>query len=579
MSNETKHAVIYCRVSTKEQVDEGNSLSTQEKICRDYALKNGYEIAHVFIEQGESAKTTERTELQNLLSYCANRKNGIDAIIAYKIDRISRNTDDYSQIRLLLKRYKVEIKSCTEFFENNPAGRFMENIIANVAQFDNDVRTERSVNGMRDAMREGRYVWKAPLGYTNAKIADKTNIIPTDIAPLITETFQQIAMNKLPVDEIRRGLNTRGLVSKRGKPLCKSYFYNLLKNETYAGWIIKFGERHKGCFKPLVTEEVYQQVQRVLKYRGRRSTQYLNENPNFPLRRFISHPTGYKLTGGWSKGKYKKYAYYCFQKAKLNFSKDLLENHFKDFLDSFSYNEDKIAKLQRFVKENLIDVEEENGKEKSRLEASIKHLKEKQGQLITKNLEGVIGNEMLRHQLEVIDRELLSLNASLLNIPEKNLNFDKLLEFVIEFLRKPSAIWERASFSLKLRLQVFKFPQGVVFDGVNFRTPELCNLFKAKSVFFDPESSMVPLRLQTSNSFDLRKNNQKSSMVPLRFQSSNTPVMPKEEVLALYEKHTTDPATLKIKAFREEMVNLAAIVEAVNKPVEEQPLSFLPNGS
>src|SRR5437016_5313529 len=96
-----KKAVIYCRVSTKEQVEEGNSLITQQRICREYAIKNGYEIAHVFIEQGESAKTAERTELQKLLNFCANRKNHIQAIIAYKIDRISRNTDDYSQIRLL----------------------------------------------------------------------------------------------------------------------------------------------------------------------------------------------------------------------------------------------------------------------------------------------------------------------------------------------------------------------------------------------------------------------------------------------------------------------------------------------
>src|SRR5687767_3800489 len=135
-----KKAVIYCRVSTKEQVEEGNSLVTQEKNCREYAQKNGYEIAALFVEQGESAKTADRTELKRLMSFCANRKNNIQAIIAYKIDRISRNTDDYSQIRILLKRYGVEIKSTSEYFEDTPAGRFMENIIANVAQFDNDVR-------------------------------------------------------------------------------------------------------------------------------------------------------------------------------------------------------------------------------------------------------------------------------------------------------------------------------------------------------------------------------------------------------------------------------------------------------
>ena len=134
--NEKRNAIIYCRVSTKEQVEEGNSLVTQERNCREYAAKNNYHIVQVFIERGESAKTAERTELQNLFKFCALKKNEITAVIAYKIDRISRNTDDYSQIRILLKRYGTEIKSNSEHFEDNPAGRFMENIIANVAQFD-----------------------------------------------------------------------------------------------------------------------------------------------------------------------------------------------------------------------------------------------------------------------------------------------------------------------------------------------------------------------------------------------------------------------------------------------------------
>ena len=151
-------------------MDEGNSLSTQQKICNDYALKHDYEIAETFVEQGESAKTADRTELQKLLAFCADKKNGIKAVIIYKLDRLSRNTDDYSQLRLLLKRYGVEIKSTSEHFENNPVGRFMENTMANIAQFDNDIRSERCAGGMKEAMRDGRYVWMATVGYKNEKI-------------------------------------------------------------------------------------------------------------------------------------------------------------------------------------------------------------------------------------------------------------------------------------------------------------------------------------------------------------------------------------------------------------------------
>ena len=49
-----KNAVIYVRVSSKEQL-EGSSLETQEKICRDYASHNEYDVMKVFVEKGESA--------------------------------------------------------------------------------------------------------------------------------------------------------------------------------------------------------------------------------------------------------------------------------------------------------------------------------------------------------------------------------------------------------------------------------------------------------------------------------------------------------------------------------------------
>jgi site-specific DNA recombinase len=64
----------------------------------------------------------------------------VQAVIIYKLDRLSRNTDDYSSIRMLMRRHNVEIKSVTENFENTPSGRFMENIIATVAQFDRRYR-------------------------------------------------------------------------------------------------------------------------------------------------------------------------------------------------------------------------------------------------------------------------------------------------------------------------------------------------------------------------------------------------------------------------------------------------------
>lgn len=500
MQIEQKRAVIYCRVSTKEQVEEGNSLVTQEKHCREYALKNGFDVTEVFIEQGESAKTAQRTELQRLLSFCSIRNHGIRAVIAYKIDRVSRNTDDYSQIRLLLKRYGVEIKSTSEYFENTPAGRFMENIIANVAQFDNDVRTERCVGGMREAIREGRYVWMAPIGYNNVKIGDKTNIAPSSMAPFMRKAFTEIAKNSVPIEEVRRRLIQEGLRNKKGIPIGKSLFHYLIRNELYAGWITQFGERHKGAFEPLTTDETFAQVQRVLKQRGRRVSEYKLENPDFPLRRFISHPAGGKLTGCWCKGRTKHYAYYRFQQQKMDFKKNLLETAFKKFLDCFELDEDNFSKLRNSAKNWLIQKCSQKIQERQKAEQLAKDLTEKRALLVGKNLQGVISDEILKEQLGLIERSMTDIYPTLQEQePISASKIDGLFRDIEAYLRTPSAAWEKAPFGLKLRLQWFNFPKGLLFDGEKFQTTELCRLYKVKSSFLGTESNIVHHSIKPTN--------------------------------------------------------------------------------
>ena len=92
--NGTLRAVIYCRVSTKEQV-QNMSLSTQERECRLFCEREGFEVDVVFREKGESAKTMKRTVLGELLTYCNENRNDIDHVVVYSVDRFSRDRTDY----------------------------------------------------------------------------------------------------------------------------------------------------------------------------------------------------------------------------------------------------------------------------------------------------------------------------------------------------------------------------------------------------------------------------------------------------------------------------------------------------
>src|ERR1035437_4489683 len=84
------NAVIYIRVSTQEQV-ENLSLDTQESRCQDLCKKKGWNLLEVFREEGQSAKTTQRDELQRMLRFCKNPRNAVGIIVGFDFSRFALN--------------------------------------------------------------------------------------------------------------------------------------------------------------------------------------------------------------------------------------------------------------------------------------------------------------------------------------------------------------------------------------------------------------------------------------------------------------------------------------------------------
>src|SRR3989344_8588935 len=229
-------AIIYVRVSTKEQL-EGSSLEVQERMCREFALRNGYdEDVKVFVEKGESAKTADRTELKTLLEFVAKNHKEISAAIVHKIDRLARNSLDFAQLKLFFNRYGVKFLSATENLEDTPVGRLMETQLAGFAQFDNEIRAERSKNGMIAGVKAGRWVWKAPLGYINYGKRGTSNIRKGDkeLVDKVHNIFVLLDTGIEP-EEVRR------ITAEKGLPISKSHFHRMIRNKVYMGVIEKWG--------------------------------------------------------------------------------------------------------------------------------------------------------------------------------------------------------------------------------------------------------------------------------------------------------------------------------------------------
>ena len=92
-----KGAVLYIRVSTAEQALSNQSLPTQEKKLRDYCQQHGLTVLRVFADKGESARTDDRPQFRQMLTYCQQHRREISHVIVSDLSRLARNVLDQGQ--------------------------------------------------------------------------------------------------------------------------------------------------------------------------------------------------------------------------------------------------------------------------------------------------------------------------------------------------------------------------------------------------------------------------------------------------------------------------------------------------
>jgi Resolvase, N terminal domain len=91
-------------------------------------------------------------------------------VVFYNVSRLSRDKYDYFALRAFFQKLGITLRSVTEPLDDSPAGRFIEGVLASAAQFDNDVKAERTRAGMLTALELGRWIHQPPLGYCNGSL-------------------------------------------------------------------------------------------------------------------------------------------------------------------------------------------------------------------------------------------------------------------------------------------------------------------------------------------------------------------------------------------------------------------------
>lgn len=498
------NAVIYCRVSSREQV-EGTSLESQESACRDYARRHNLTVQKVFVGQGESAKFADRPELLELLNYCKNRAHKVDMLLVWKIDRFARNVEDHFAIKATLRKYAVNVVSVTEPIQSDPTGRLMETILAGFAQFDNDIRAARAKLGMAHRLREGIWPWMPPLGYLAPKAGRKIHPDrpdPERFEPLrkAWKLFLTGAYTKAAIVRMLRQWDVRGY---QGEPITPQTLDQMFANPFYAGVLQDpwSGAEHKGRHQPMISVREFARAQRMIAGRAN-SVRHNRFHPDFPLRGHVRCPSCHTpMSASYSRGRTKRYAYYDCRNPdcptlRKSYPAAAVHREFSQFL------------MQQSVPAKVIDTtldvvvaasrrdDAESRKAAARTSAQIERLKRQINELVMMRSQQLISDADFVANKQSIQDELDELRA---NQYEKSVS--RLTDADRDGLRGWFGHLDKLWYSLPPQEQsgfaTMMLRDGYIFQ--NLRTAELALLFRTFGPSGGGLSRVVDLDRDTAN--------------------------------------------------------------------------------
>lgn len=260
-----RQAVIYARVSSKEQEKEGFSIPAQLNLLKEYAAANGFAVAQEYVDV-ETAKQTGRAAFGEMIAYLKAHPS-VRVMLVEKTDRLYRNLKDWVTVDELEVELHFPKEGVVLSRESRSSEKFMHGIKVLMAKNYIDNLSEEARKGMQEKAEQGIWPTKCPLGYRNITGPDGKKVIATDpaIAPLIVKLFEWYAHGDISLKEAARKAHAAGLVyPKSGAKVPVSTIHAILRNRLYTGWFEWNGKLIKGRHEALIPVELWERVQGVL---------------------------------------------------------------------------------------------------------------------------------------------------------------------------------------------------------------------------------------------------------------------------------------------------------------------------
>ena len=455
--------IIYTRVSSLEQAQNNGSLDVQLKYCKDFAAANKIPVKEIFGGTYESAKTDGRKEFKRMIDYARKNKN-ISYIIVINFDRFSRTGIGASHLSEQLSKEGIIIKSVTQDIDTTTAiGRLQENFFHLLNNYDNRLKSDRTIINTREVMLKGFWPYATPMGYQNIQPKQRAcfhEYVITDEGKMIRKGFRMLAERKYLFQDVINLLRLHGV------GITDKSFRHVFTNPFYAGFVtgkLVGGKLIKGKHPALIDIKTFLLVQDVLNDNPVAGIPKQMRHEELPLKIFVrEEESNVPLTGYQSKG----YWYYKTKKSPIPFNirASHLNELFAKELSNYQFDASQAGKIQKLMLEGLKKRLSKREEETTLMRKKISEKKVMLDKLEEKFINDHISDEIYHKHAAKIKEEISQINKELEAINFDGSNLEKAVSKCLSIAQNLSQSWISANYENKQFLQKLIFPEGMVYS-------------------------------------------------------------------------------------------------------------------
>ena len=470
----TKNVVIWSRVSTKKQEENGGSLDYQRKKCEQYAAEHGYKVVGYYGGTHESAKAIGK--LCREMINAVKKDMSISKIICSQFDRLSRSRGEAIKLMDDFRAMGVSIVEASTGTETNDATMALLACFKfSQATTDNEMRVDKFYNGRKHCYESGAYTGVLPLGYT--RVDPKTGVKTKSLGSYcyLDENGKKIrSAFRWKMQGYTNG-QILDMLSKMGLNITKQTLNHIFNNVFYAGkirsrMIENDSQMVDGKIEKAVSYEDWLLVQKIMsdksgKYKHKKRVEEV------PLKGYVlCSECGKPLTAYIQKG---CWYYKCNTKGcKFNMSAVKLHRKYQEVLESLDFPQELCELYQEMLTKMIKEGNEESVQQATLLRKQRTETEKKISICKTRYALGEIESEVYLPALANLEEKLKEIDAELEKYVGILSNYQNKLDKISLICSNTSSYWKTSDLETRKRIQKLAFPDGIFYDREkgNYRT-------------------------------------------------------------------------------------------------------------